>query len=84
MERLRMCVVCRQMHDKKQLLRVVKNKEGEVFIDNSGKMNGRGAYICKNKECVDKLLKQKALNKAFKINVEDEVYQRIREAILGD
>lgn len=82
-EKLRMCVVCRQMQDKRNLLRVVKDKNGSISVDATGKKNGRGAYICKSEECVNKMLKQKSLNKAFKTNIPDEVYQSIRGEILG-
>ncbi len=80
-EKIRMCIVCRGQSDKKTLLRIVKNKDGEIFVDKTGKANGRGAYVCKNKECFEKLKKTKALNRAFKCNVKDEVYERIGEAI---
>ena len=51
MERERMCISCRQMKDKKSLVRIVKNKEGDIRIDLTGKQNGRGAYICKDNDC---------------------------------
>lgn len=76
-----MCVVCRAQSDKKTLLRIVKNKEGQIFVDNSGKANGRGAYVCKSKECFEKLKKQKGLNRAFKCEVPQEVYDMIGEEI---
>lgn len=79
-----MCVVCREMHDKKELVRVVKDKEGNISIDESGKKNGRGAYICKNEECFKKLVKTKGLNKAFKCLVPDEVYMKLQEEIIGN
>ena len=82
-DRQRMCVVCRQMQDKKTLLRIVKNKEGDLFIDTTGKKNGRGAYICRNEECLSKLQKQKSLNKAFKMNINESFYKEIEEEILG-
>ena len=83
MEKLRMCIACRQMQDKKNLLRVVKDKENNISIDFSGKQNGRGAYICKNEECLKKCIKQKSFNKAFKTNVNESIYQELEEAILG-
>ena len=83
MEKLRMCIACRQMKDKRDLLRIVKDKEGNISVDLSGKKNGRGAYICKDKTCLEKLKKQKSLNKAFKTNVSEDVYNEIREVILG-
>ena len=83
-EKIRMCIVCRGQSDKKTLLRIVKNKDGEIFVDNTGKANGRGAYVCKNKECFEKLCKQKALNRAFKCEVAQQVYQMIGEEIDKD
>ena len=80
-EKIRMCVVCRGQSDKKQLLRIVKNKDGEIFVDETGKANGRGAYVCKDRACYEKLCKQKSLNRAFKCNVSDEVYKKIGECI---
>ncbi len=83
MEILRMCVVCRQMKDKRGLLRIVKDKEGNIFVDITGKKNGRGAYICKDLNCLAKLKKQKVLNKVFKTNINEEVYKQIEEDIIG-
>lgn len=83
MEIMRMCIACRQMKDKRELLRIVKDKENNISIDKTGKKNGRGAYICKDKECLAKLKKQKLLNKAFKTNVSEDVYKLIEEEILG-
>ena len=84
MERQRMCVCCREMKDKKELLRIVKDKENNIFIDTTGKKNGRGAYICSNVECLKKLKKQKVLNKVFKCNIDEEFYNKIEEEILGN
>ena len=78
-EKIRMCIVCRAQSDKKTLLRVVKNKDGEIFVDKTGKANGRGAYVCKDRNCYQKLCKQKALNRAFKCEVPQAVYQKIGE-----
>lgn len=82
-EPLRMCIACREMKSKKELLRIVKNKEGKIFVDETGKANGRGAYICRNVACVEKLKKQKILNKAFKMMIDESVYEEIKGAILG-
>jgi len=73
----RMCVSCREMKDKNTLVRVVKNSEGEIFVDMTGKANGRGAYICRDKECFAKLKKQKGLSKAFKCPIDEEIYKKI-------
>ncbi len=80
-KRQRMCIACRQMFDKKDLTRVVKNKEGQIFVDSSGKANGRGAYVCTNQSCLEKLKKQKILNKAFKCMVEEKIYKQLEEEI---
>lgn len=73
----RKCIVCQDRDSKRELIRIVKNKEGEIFVDLSGKANGRGAYICKSTECLRKAVKTKALNRAFKIEVSDEVYEKL-------
>ena len=73
----RKCIVCQARDNKKELMRIVKNKEGEIFIDLTGKANGRGAYICKDSECLKKAIKSKALNRAFKMEVPDEVYEKL-------
>ena len=77
-----MCIACRQMKTKKELLRIVKSKDGEIAVDTTGKKNGRGAYICKDLNCLSKLKKQKLLNKAFKCNIEDEVYKTVEDCII--
>lgn len=82
-EPLRMCIACREMKDKKSLLRIVKDKEEKIFVDLTGKANGRGAYICKNLECLEKLKKQKILNKTFKTMIDEEVYREIEGVIIG-
>ena len=83
-ETLRMCIACREMKDKRELLRVVKNKEGKIFVDLTGKANGRGAYICKDLNCLAKLKKQKILNKVFKMMIDENVYKEIEGVIIGE
>ena len=73
----RKCIVCQDRDSKKELMRIVKNKEGEIFLDPSGRATGRGAYICKDSECLKKAIKTKALNRAFKVEVSDEVYEKL-------
>jgi predicted RNA-binding protein YlxR (DUF448 family) len=70
------------MKPKKELLRVVKNSEGDIKVDLTGKMPGRGAYICKNPECYEKAVKGKRLEKAFESKIYEEVYQALREELL--
>ena len=73
----RKCIVCQDRDSKKELMRIVKNKEGEIFIDLTKKANGRGAYICESVECLEKAIKTKALNRAFKVEVSNEVYENL-------
>jgi predicted RNA-binding protein YlxR (DUF448 family) len=80
---MRLCIACRQMKPKKELIRIVKNGE-EIKLDKTGKANGRGAYICNDKECIAKLRKQKLLNRVFACQVDDSVYTAIEEAFLAD
>lgn len=80
---LRMCIACRELKEKKSMLRIVKNQEGRIFIDFSSKASGRGAYICDNPECVKKLKKQKILNKVFSCAVDEEVYDAVSEEYFG-
>ena len=80
---IRTCIACRTAMPKKQLLRIVKNSNGEIFLDKSGKANGRGAYICGDIQCFEKLKKGKLLNKVFSCQVDDQVYEIIAEEFLG-
>lgn len=77
----RMCVVCRKMREKSALIRVVKNKEGDINYDPTGKMPGRGAYLCASRECFDKLCKTKGFERAFKCAVPDEVFNAVNDKI---
>lgn len=74
---LRMCIACREMKPKTELLRVVRNANGEIDADYSGKAPGRGAYICGAEDCRKKLNSKKLLNKAFSAAVPSEVYEKI-------
>ena len=78
-EPLRMCIACREMKPKKEMLRVVKNADGEISADPTGKAPGRGAYICADAECRKKLSGKKLLHKTFSTNVDPEVYAGIEE-----
>lgn len=73
-----MCIACKTCKPKKDLLRIVKTEDGFV-IDKSGKMNGRGSYICNSEECLTKLCKNKVLNKVFKSNINMGVYEKLKE-----
>ncbi len=71
---LRKCIACNEQKPKKDLIRIVKNKENDIFIDFTGKANGRGAYICRNVECLKNVQKKKALNRAFNQQISEDVY----------
>ena len=71
---MRQCLGCREMKPKKELIRVVKTAEGEIKLDATGKLNGRGAYICRDKECLNKARKSNALARAFETNVSEDIY----------
>ena len=79
---LRMCIACRQLFEKKEMLRVVRG-DGKIFLDFTSKASGRGAYVCDNPDCVRKLKKQRLLNKVFSFPVDDEIYNAIEEAYFG-
>ena len=79
----RTCVGCNLKKDKKELIRVVKNKEGEISIDTSYKMDGRGIYICKSEECLNKAIKNKRISKIFEINDLNLLYENLRNYING-
>ena len=73
----RKCVICGEKKDKKDLLRIVNNKEEGILIDNTGKKNGRGAYICKSKDCIEQAKKTRKLNKVFKTEISNDLYEEI-------
>ena len=79
---MRKCVVTQERLPKKDLLRVVKNNEGEVMVDLSGKANGRGAYIKNDVEVLDKAIKNKSLERALECEIPAAVYDRIRKIII--
>ena len=78
---LRRCVVTKEQLPKGELLRIVKNKENEVFVDLTGKANGRGAYICPSKECFAKAVKSKGLERSFKHSIPKEVYDKLEKEL---
>ncbi len=74
---LRQCVGCREMKEKRELIRVVKSPEGEVSLDFKGKKPGRGAYLCPNAECLKRARKARALERAFETALPVEVYEAL-------
>lgn len=75
---MRMCLGCSEMKPKKELVRVVKSKEGEISLDLTGKKAGRGAYICKSAECLEKARKARRFEKSFSCRIDDEIYESMK------
>jgi len=78
---MRMCVGCREMKPKKELLRVVRSPEGEISFDLTGRKPGRGAYVCHSSECLLRAIKQKQLERTFSAPISDEVRDALTEQI---
>lgn len=78
---LRKCIACNERKSKKELIRVVKNKEGEVQVDLTGKLNGKGAYICPTVACFAKAKKTDRFSQALETKVTEEIYDRLMEEI---
>ena len=73
----RQCMGCRERKSKREMIRVVRCTDGSVNLDFGGKMNGRGAYICPNSECLKKVRKSKALDRSLEVTIPEEVYDRL-------
>lgn len=78
---LRKCTGCGEMKPKKEMVRVIKTAEEEIFMDLTGKMNGRGAYVCRSEECLKRAIKTKAIERSLGINVSDEVYEQLMKEL---
>ena len=76
---MRKCVGCGEMKPKKDLMRILKTETGEFLVDADGKKNGRGAYICRSVECLRKAVKSKGLERSFKQQIPEEVYDRLEK-----
>ena len=80
---LRQCVGCHEMKSKKEMLRVLKTTEEEIVLDTTGKMNGRGAYLCKNAECLKKAIKQRGIERSLKREIEKSVSEKLEKEFLN-
>ena len=78
----RTCMGCNSKKDKKELIRIVKNKENQINIDKTGKMQGRGAYLCDNIQCLEKAIKTKRIERVFETKIEEEIYEKLRGVML--
>lgn len=76
---VRRCVGCQEMKNKKEMIRVIRTPEGEFELDATGKKNGRGAYLCPSRECLEKAVKSKGLERSFKQAIPPEVYSRLEK-----
>ena len=78
----RTCIGCNSKKDKNELIRIVKNKDGKISIDRTGKAQGRGAYICDSIECLEKAIKSKRLERTFETKISEDVYENLRGVIV--
>ena len=79
---MRKCVGCNEMKPKKELVRVLRTAEGDLMIDTSGKANGRGAYLCKDEQCLACAQKTKALERSLKTSISPEIFEQLREGLM--
>jgi hypothetical protein len=80
----RLCLGCRQMKPKRELIRIVRDKEGNVFIDRTGKRSGRGAYICADNTCLEKARKNNRLEKSLEVKIKDDIFEQLAEELPGN
>ena len=80
----RMCICCGQMKEKGELLRIIKTKDGDILIDKTGKLNGRGAYLCDDRACFTKAYKKKGFDRSFHEGVPAEVYEALQQEFERD
>ena len=76
---LRQCIGCGEMKSKKEMIRILKTESEGIVLDATGRKNGRGAYLCPNMECFRKAVKNKGLERSFKMNIPDEVYRNLEK-----
>ncbi len=77
-------MACNLRKNKYDLIRIVKTKDGEILVDKTSKLNTRGAYICKNIDCLNKLIKSNRICKIFKKDIDNKIYEDIRGVIIGN
>lgn len=79
----RKCVGCQEMKSKKEMMRVIRTSDGEFSLDETGKKNGRGAYLCHSSECLDLAVKNKGLERSFKQSIPQEVYETLKKEMVA-
>ncbi len=78
----RMCMGCNTKKDKRELIRIVMDKEGNISVDKTGKLSGRGAYICDDINCLEKVIKTKRLERIFETKIDEDIYKNLRGVII--
>lgn len=78
---LRKCIACGERKEKKELIRIVKNNQGEVALDETGKLNGRGAYLCRTKDCLENVRASHKLDRVLKTKIDDSIYEDIERVV---
>ncbi len=81
---LRQCVGCGEMKPKKEMMRVIKTAEGDIVLDVTGKKNGRGAYLCQQEECLKMAMKNKGLERSFKMSIDKSIYEKLQKEYEGN
>lgn len=76
---MRQCVGCGEMKSKKEMMRVLRNEEGAIVLDMTGRKNGRGAYLCMDRECLGRARKNKGLERSFKMSIPQEIYENLEK-----
>ena len=80
----RQCMGCRERKSKREMIRVVRSPEGNVSLDFGGKLNGRGAYVCPDPECLQKCRKTRSLDRCLEVTIPEEVYERLTREMEGN
>ena len=78
---MRQCTGCQEMKNKTEMIRVLKTSEGEILLDATGKKNGRGAYLCRSMDCLEKAIRSRGLERSLKVKIPDEVYETLKEEL---
>lgn len=79
--KIRTCIVCKTKADKQDFIKFVRSKNGEICLDKDQRLEGRGCYVCNKTDCINKIKKSKAFNRAYKINVSEDMYDRVLEGL---
>lgn len=78
---LRKCTGCQEMKNKKDMIRILRTAESEIILDTTGRMNGRGAYVCRSMSCFEKAVKNRGLERSLKVKVPEETYESLKKEI---